>query len=95
MNRYEWLASLKANSWTLGYQEPNAANYRTAKEWIEEDCPDWFEHTDPTELQRMKDSNVIWSLQVYPDTPIGSYTWYGASMDYVIDQAMLEFRSLK
>jgi hypothetical protein len=87
VNHYEWLASLKANSWSLSYNDDHAANYTTAKEWIEDRVPEWFEHTDPEELQRMKDTNTIWSLQVYPDTPIGSYTWYGATMDYVVGKA--------
>jgi len=39
-------------------------------------------------IQDMKDANTIWSVQIYPDTPIGSYTWYGASLDVAIDAAI-------
>ena len=87
MNNYEWLASQKPNSLHLARNGDHACNYRTAKEWIEEDAPEWFEHTPVELIEAMKETNTIWSLQIYPDTPIGSYCWYGPTLHSVIEQA--------
>ena len=62
-------------------------NYMTAKEWIEEYQPDWFEEVPANELQRMKDTDTIWCLQVYPNTPIGFNTYQAATLDTAIDSA--------
>jgi hypothetical protein len=86
--RYRWLGDLKCNSLYLTRNTDHATNYMTAKEWIEEQNPEWYAEDPPEEVQRMKDTNTIWSLQVYPDTPIGSYTWNAASLDAAIDQAL-------
>lgn len=82
--RYRWLSNLPCNSLTLSRNDDHACNYMTAEQWIEEH-PEEFKHTPTAELQLMKDSNTIWSLQVFPFTPIGSVTWNAASMGAVLD----------
>lgn len=86
--RWQWLATLKCNSFTLSRDDPHACNYVTAKQWIEEFAPDDFADVDPSEVQRMKDTNTIWSLQIYPNTPVGFNIWYGATAESVVDAAM-------
>lgn len=83
---YEWLARLNANSVHLTHND-HACNYMTAKQWIEEYQPDWFTETPPALVEGMKNADSIWCLQIYPDTPIGSYAWYGPTLDSVIEQA--------
>ena len=86
--RYEFLARLKPNSWSLACND-HACNYCTAAEWIERIGPaDMFDDVPPELLEGMKRANSIYSLQVYTDTPIGSYMWFGPTMDSVIEQAM-------
>jgi hypothetical protein len=85
--RYRWLCNLKCNQLYLTRNEDHACNYMTAREWIEQHAKD-FDEVDPAELEQMKATNTIWSLQIYPDTPIGFYKWYGATADSVIDAAM-------
>lgn len=87
MDRFAWLASLKCNQFYLTKNSEHAPNYMTAKDWIEE-SPEDFSNTDPSEIQKMKDTNTIWCLQIYPITPIGFHSWYGASAEFVIDEAM-------
>jgi hypothetical protein len=85
--RYAWLAGLKANSFSLQLND-HASNYLTAKEWIEEyDTEGDFSGVPADLLQAMKDTNTIWRLQIYPETPIGFYMWYGPTLESVIDQA--------
>lgn len=91
--RWQWLATLKCNSFTLSRDDGHASNYMTAKEWIEECLPENFSDTDQSELQRMKDANTIWTLQVYPDTPVGSYQWHGATAQVCVDAGMDAFAS--
>ncbi len=86
--RYRWLRDNKFNSLYLDRNDDISTNYTTAKEWIEERVPEWFEDCDPVELQAMKDTDTIWSIQIYPDTPIGSYTMHGATLDHAIDAAI-------
>lgn len=93
MNNYEWLSALKCNNFHLTRDDEHAVNYVTAKAWIEEYQPADFSDVPAEELQAMKDTNTIWCLQIYPDTPIGSYCWYGATLDSVIGKAREHFAS--
>lgn len=63
----------------------HATCYRDAREEIEDCSPDYYDQTDPAELQRMKDTNSIWTLHWYPDTPIGFCTVHGATLETAID----------
>lgn len=85
--RWKYLESLQCNQFILSKNEDNASNYTTAKEWIEEFCPDDFTDTPEEEIQRMKETNTIWRLQIYPDTPIGFCVFFGATLQAAIDAA--------
>lgn len=89
--RWQWLANFKANQFYLSRDENHACNYVTAKQWIEEYDPEAFVEVAPEEIQRMKDTNTIWALQIYPNTPIGSNIWYGATAESVVDAAMADY----
>lgn len=95
MNNYEWLAAQKPNQLHLTRND-HACNYVTAKVWIEEYATqDEFKHVPPDLLEAMKATNTIWCLQIYPDTPIGSYVWYGHTIDSVIEQARKHFGNVQ
>lgn len=85
-SHYEWLAGLKANSWLIEVNE-HACNYVSAKEWIEDFGADWSD-VPADLLEGMKASNTIYRLQIYPNTPVGFNSWYGPTLDSVIEQAM-------
>lgn len=87
--RYHWLSQLKCNSFTLAKNEDHAPNYRTAQQWIEENPEDYNGISDE-ERQKMIDTNVIWKLQVYERTPVGSVTAYSSTMGGAIDALMDE-----
>ena len=87
-DRYQWLREQKFNQLILSHNEDASANYVSVKEWIEEFAPKQLEHCDPLDIQKMKDENSIWQLQIYPHTPVGFYVFYAASLDSVIDAAM-------
>lgn len=89
--RWRWLATLKCNSFSLGRDENHACNYMTAAQWIEEHNGEWYYDVEPVELQRMKDTNTIWALQIYPNTPVGFNIWYGATAEACIDAAMCDY----
>lgn len=83
-----WLRDSKFNALYLTRNEDHSTNYVTAKEWIEEYSPEAFAHDDPDEVQAMKDTDTIWHVQIYPDTPIGSYSWHGATLDSALGAAI-------
>lgn len=84
--RYRWLRDHKCNSLLLS-RDDHASNYVSASEWIDQ-TRDWYDEVPAEELQRMRDENTIWALQIYPDTPIGFCWWHGASLDAAIDAAI-------
>lgn len=86
--RYRWLRDAKCNALHFSHDDEQSINYVSAKEWIEDYVPERYEDVPAEELQRMKDMNSIWSLQVYPDSPVGFWLIYGATADSVIDQAI-------
>lgn len=91
-----WLANLKVNSIHLGRDDEHACNYMTAKEWIESELADpsdgdEYRNCDPEDLQRMYDTNTIWSLQIYPVTPNGFVRWVAPTMLEVIAKARREW----
>ena len=88
--RYRWLRDHVCSSLHLSHNGDHSCNYTTAKEWIEEYAPSWFNEDDPQEIEQMKQLDTIWTLQVYPDTPVGFVVWNGASLDSVIDRAIEE-----
>lgn len=85
--QWRFLRDLKCNSLYLTRDEGHATNYVTSKEWIEQHCPEDFADDDPAQVQSMKDTNTIWRLQVYPNTPIGFFAWHGATPDAALDAA--------
>ncbi len=85
--RHRWLRDLKCCTFTLSRDDGHAANYMSASEWIAEH-PEWFQDTPAEEIERMRSANTIWSLQVYPNTPVGSIEWHGATIDAAVDAAI-------
>lgn len=85
--RLRMLATLSNNHLYLTRNAENAPCHQTAAKWIE-DSPEDFDDVPADELQRMKDTNTIWCLHVYPHTPIGFWRIYGATLEYVLDAAI-------
>jgi len=86
--RYRRVRDLACNQLYLTRDGDHACNYMTAKDWIEANHHEYFSDVPPDELQRMKDTNTIWQLQIYPNTPVGSNVWHGATLDSVVDAAL-------
>lgn len=60
--------------------------YETVEKYFESP---WMEDRDVSveEKQRMIDTNEIWELQWYPDTPVGFYKVIGATLEEVLKKA--------
>jgi hypothetical protein len=85
--RYRFLADAKPNALHLSRNGDHACNYMTAKQWIEDE-PECFSYTPEAEVRAMEETDTIWQLQIYRNTPISSCSFFGATMDSVIDQAL-------
>lgn len=88
--RFQWLATFKCSSLHLTHND-HASNYVTAKVWIEEYEPAWFGDETPEHIQAMKDADTIWTLQIYPTTPVGFFKWNRATLEEAVDAAMEHF----
>lgn len=87
--RWRGLAALRCVSLSLSRNDEHACNYVRAAEWIEQNPKD-FAEVAPGELERMRATDTIWSLQIYPDTPVGFYMFYGATAEAVVDEALAQ-----
>jgi hypothetical protein len=86
--RYRWLRDLKCDHFTVGHNDGPAANYMTAREWIERGAAEWFDGCPPEMLEAMARDNSIWEVQIYPNTPVGFNVYWGNTLDAAIDAAL-------
>lgn len=51
--------------------------------------PDYYDHTWATETskQRCLETDELWTLHWYPNTPVGFYVLHGASLEEVLEKA--------
>lgn len=59
--------------------------YKTVKDLVEDDEADdpktrFYNFVSPIERQKAIETDELWSLQWYPDTPIGSHIKHAASL---------------
>jgi len=88
--RYRWLRDNAAYSLSLT-KDDHKICYETAAERIERDAMNPacnpYDETRPEELEKMASLDSIWSVYVYPITPIGHNCYHGATLDAAIDAA--------
>jgi hypothetical protein len=77
------MANLKYVSMTVSHNE-HKLYYQTAKQFIEEgDMKSRFVNAE--EIDKAIETDEIWSVQWYPDTPIGSCIFYASSLDIIFE----------
>lgn len=59
--------------------------YETIEEYLSSRDISDEEWATPTSKSRAIEGDTLWELQWYEETPIGSYTIYGASLSEVIE----------
>lgn len=80
------------SSLTIGFNDLHAPNYDTAQKWSDEvgisegmqtynDLRDWV---SPEERDRALANNCVWSVQWYPETPVGFHQLYASSFTILI-----------
>jgi hypothetical protein len=64
--------------------------YESVKQNIEREHPsyDKEDFISEEDMQKCIDTNELWKLQWYPDTPIGSYTVLGSTLEIVLQRAL-------
>lgn len=92
--RLRWLQTHHFNSLSLDRNGDHRCNYMTAAAWMLY-SPDDFSDVAPEVKQQMADTDTIWRLQIYPDSPVGFLVWHGPTAEYVIDAAMAHFERAK
>jgi hypothetical protein len=88
-------------SLTIGFNDLHACNYTTAKGWSEEmgaadggmqtynDPRDWV---SPEEREKALENNSVWSIQWYPNTPVGFCQLYASSLEALLEAIAMETR---
>jgi hypothetical protein len=85
--RWRWLRDSTPCSLHVSRNDDHAPNYMTAAQWIAE-FPDAFTDDPPDEVRRMVETNTIWTVQIYPNTPVGFNWWHASTLDAALDAAM-------
>jgi hypothetical protein len=81
------------SSLTIGFNDLHACNYVTARQWSEEmgqgdgmqtynDLDDWV---SAAEREKALETNSVWSVQWYPNTPVGFNSLYASSLKALIE----------
>lgn len=88
-DRWEFLASWNPNQLTIEHNNNNAC-YQTVEQWLEDnaDCDNPWCNVLDGEREKMIAAKSIWTLQVYPSTPIGFYAVAASTLEALIDWAM-------
>jgi hypothetical protein len=87
--RWEFLASWNPNQLNIE-RSPHNSSYETVETWLKDtvDCDNpWCEPLDG-EREKIIATKSLWTLQVYPSTPIGFYAVCASSLEALIDWAM-------
>lgn len=84
------LALLKGehSSLHLSFNDDNGPNYTTVREMVERDLPfkkDWVSEEEKT---KAIETNRMWTLQWYPDTPVGFYSVSASSLAVLLDHVL-------
>lgn len=81
------------SSLTIAFNDQHACNYNTAQQWAE-DFPvsnemhnynTLDEWVSPEEREKAIANNSVWSIQWYPDTPVGFCILYASSFEALIE----------
>lgn len=77
-NELKKLLKGKFSSLTLALNEDNGPNYQTVAEVINEESR--FDWVSEEEKQKAIETNCMWTLQWYPDTPISFFALAASSI---------------
>ena len=65
---------------------PHKDFYQTVTEYIKEnECEEDF--VSEYDIYKCIENNELWRIQWYPDTPIGSYSVIGHSLESILEEA--------
>lgn len=68
---------------------PHNAYYQTVREYLDDVCPlvDEDDFESPEDMQECIDNDELWTLQIYPDTPIGFWSIGAPTFEALIEFA--------
>lgn len=75
------------SSLTIDFNDGNAPNYMTVKEWCElhERSGEGHEWVSEAEKEKAYAENKMWTIQWYPNTPTGFYRLSASSLDVLLE----------
>lgn len=86
--RYRWISENAGCSLSISHNDHHNV-YQTVQDTLD-DSQGYYDEIQPDERELMIQSDTIWTVQEYPNTPIGFNVWHAASLSAAIDAAMKE-----
>lgn len=68
------------SSLSLSFNELHAPNYQTAEEFLRDNPEDDADWSSAEEREKAIQTNSVWRLQWYPDTPVGFHAVQASSL---------------
>lgn len=90
--RYRWLRDNPSLGFSLAHNDHKMV-YEDAEKRLEREIyveDGYYSGISGSEREAMIAADSIWTLQIYPNTPVGFNVYHAASLDRVIDAAMRE-----
>lgn len=88
--RYRWLRDSRPCSFALQFNDHHNV-YQTVAETFEDSArdqkADYYGDCPPEEREKMIATDTIWTLHIYPNTPIGFNVYHAATLDAAVDAA--------
>lgn len=89
--RWRFLRDTPSCSFSLNYND-HRCMYETAEQTMEHHAgdpkSDYYGEVSADERAKMIDTNTIWTLHIYPNSPVGFNVYHAATLDTAIDLAM-------
>lgn len=84
--RYRWLRDSDACSLSISHNDHHNM-YLSVADTLD-DSQGYYREVNGEERKKMIATDTIWTLHIYPDTPVGFNVYHAASLDAAIDEAM-------
>lgn len=86
--RFAWLKSSKACSLSISHNDHHNM-YLSVADTLN-DSQGYYDDVPEAERAKMIETDTIWTVHIYPNTPVGFNVYHAATLDAAIDAAMAE-----
>ena len=89
--RYQWLRDSKACSLSVSFNDHHSM-YQSVTDTLDEPHGYYSDISDSVRATMIK-TDTIWTIHIYPNSPVGFNVYHAATLDAAIDAARKETRN--